>query len=79
MVKKLEDINNNRVLQELKNKASLEEALLKARADAIKNNKLDLKKSLEQEVQGVKGIKIQFGFDQKGNEKIQSSICCKRF
>ena len=32
------------LLQELKNKASLEEALLKARADAIKNNKLDLKK-----------------------------------
>jgi len=62
------------LLQELKNKATLEEALLKARADAIKNNKLDLKKSLEQEVQGVKGIKIQFGFDQNGSEKILNPV-----
>tara|TARA_R100000458_G_C8255835_1_gene231980 strand:- start:304 stop:1596 length:1293 start_codon:yes stop_codon:yes gene_type:complete len=62
------------LLQELKNKASLDEALLKARADAIKNNKLDLKKSLEQEVQGVKGIKIQFGFDQNGSEKILNPV-----
>jgi len=62
------------LLQELKNKASLDEALLKARADAIKNNKLDLKKSLDQEVQGVKGIKIQFGFDQTGSEKILNPV-----
>ena len=62
------------LLQELKNKASLDEALLKARADAIKNNKLDLKKSLEQEVQGVKGIKVQFGFDQNGSEKILNPV-----
>ena len=62
------------LLQELKNKASFDEALLKARADAIKNNKLDLKKSLEQEVQGVKGIKIQFGFDQTGSEKILNPV-----
>tara|TARA_R100001086_G_scaffold247928_1_gene183555 strand:+ start:119 stop:1864 length:1746 start_codon:yes stop_codon:yes gene_type:complete len=62
------------LLQELKNKASLDEALLKARADAIKNNKLDLKKSLDQEVQGVKGIKIQFGFDQNGSEKILNPV-----
>ena len=62
------------LLQELKNRASLDEALLKARADAIKNNKLDLKKSLDQEVQGVKGIKIQFGFDQNGSEKILNPV-----
>lgn len=62
------------LIQELKNQASLDEALLKARADAIKNNKLDLKKSLEQQVQGVKGIKIQFGFDQNGSEKILNPV-----
>ena len=61
------------LLQELKNKASLEEALLKARADAIKNNKLKVK-SLLNKMQGVKGIKIQFGFDQKGNEKILNPV-----
>ena len=62
------------LLQELKNKASLDEALLKAKAEAIKNNKLDLSKSLTQEVQGVKGVKIQFGFDGTGSEKILNPV-----
>ena len=62
------------LIQELKNQASFQEELLKARAKAIKDGKLDLKKSLDQEVQGVKGVKIQFGFDQTGSEKILNPV-----
>ena len=62
------------LIQELKNQASFQEELLKARAKAIKDGKLDLKKSLDQEVQGVKGVKIQFGFDQAGSEKILNPV-----
>jgi hypothetical protein len=66
------------LLQELKNKAAYDEAILKARAEAIKNNKLDLTKAGESEVQGIKGVKIQYGFDQTASQKILNPVSSAR-
>jgi len=66
------------LLQELKNQASIQEALLKARAEAIKNNKLDLTKAGESEVQGIKGVKIHYGFDQNASQKILNPVSSAR-
>ena len=58
------------IVQAMKDKNDIDVAMINARAKALKDGKLNLKKSISQQVQGLKGVEIQFGFDQDGNEKI---------
>ena len=76
--KEARDFKQQYIIQDLKNKASYDEAILKARAEAIKNNKLDLTKAGESEVQGIKGVKIQYGFDQTASQKILNPVSSAR-
>ena len=68
--KETRDQRGKYIIQAMKDQNDIDVAMINARAKAIKDNKLNLKKSISQQVQGLKGVEVQFGFDQKGNEKI---------
>ena len=68
--KETRDQQGKYIIQAMKDKNDLDVAMINARAKAIKDGKLNLKKSISQQVQGLKGVEVQFGFDQSGNEKI---------
>ena len=68
--KETRDQQGKYIIQAMKDKNDLDVAMINARAKAIKDGKLNLKKSISQQVQGLKGVEVQFGFDQNGNEKI---------
>lgn len=76
--KEMRSYQNQYLIQAMKDQNSTKTALIKAKSDAIKNNKLDLTKTIEQEVQGLKGVKISFGFDQNGSEKILNGVSAAR-
>ena len=68
--KETRDQQGKYIIQAMKDKNDLDVAMINARAKAIKDGKLNLKKSISQQVQGLKGVEVQFGFDQNGSEKI---------
>jgi hypothetical protein len=68
--KETRDQQGKYIIQAMKDKNDIDVAMINARAKAIKDGKLNLKKSISQQVQGLKGVEVQFGFDQNGNEKI---------
>ena len=68
--KETRDQQGKYIIQAMKDKNDIDVAMINARAKAIKDGKLNLKKSISQQVQGLKGVEVQFGFDQSGNEKI---------
>lgn len=76
--KEMRSYQNQYLIQAMKDQNSTKTALIKAKSDAIKNNKLDLTKTIDQEVQGLKGVKISFGFDQNGSEKILNGVSAAR-
>jgi hypothetical protein len=76
--KEMRSYQNQYLIQAMKDQNSTKTALIQAKSDAIKNNKLDLTKTIDQEVQGLTGVKISFGFDQNGSEKILNGVSAAR-